>query len=133
MNQKLRFLCFQVINMSLPSFWANLGYSQIKIDHSADSLLKLQIKIGVYLINVELTQLLTLSLTIALIVMGGSYYYRRWLILSVRLCKIHAPKINILDGNHRLESKYFLRHISKMNFHSWAVLGSGLPVEFQCK
>ena len=31
-----------------------LGYSRIKIDHIADSLLKLQIKIGVHLINVEL-------------------------------------------------------------------------------
>ena len=35
-------------------------YSRIKIDHIADSLLKLQIKIGVHLINVELSQLLTL-------------------------------------------------------------------------
>ena len=35
---------------SLPSFWAKLGYSQIKIDHFADSLLKLQIRIGVHLI-----------------------------------------------------------------------------------
>ena len=32
----------------------------IKIDHIADILLKLQIKIGVHLINVELLQLLTL-------------------------------------------------------------------------
>ena len=31
-----------------------------KIDHTADSLLKLQIKIGVHLINIELSQLLTL-------------------------------------------------------------------------
>ena len=60
MNQKLKFLCFQGIHNSLPSFWAKLGYSQIKIDHIADSLLKLQIKIGVHLINVELSQLLTL-------------------------------------------------------------------------
>ena len=37
------------------------GYSQIKIDHIVDSLLKLQIKIGVHLINVELSQLLTLE------------------------------------------------------------------------
>ena len=37
-----------------------MGYSQIKIDHIADSLLKLQIKIGGHLINVELSQLLTL-------------------------------------------------------------------------
>ena len=34
--------------------------SWIKIDHIADSLLKLQIKIEVHLINVELSQLLTL-------------------------------------------------------------------------
>ena len=38
---------------SLPSFWAKLGYSRIKIDHIADSLLKLKIKIGVHLINVN--------------------------------------------------------------------------------
>ena len=31
-----------------------------KIDHTADSLLKLQIKIGVHLINIELSQILTL-------------------------------------------------------------------------
>ena len=37
-----------------------LGYSRIKIDHIADSLLKLQIKIGLHLMNVELSQLLTL-------------------------------------------------------------------------
>ena len=48
MNQKLK---------SLQSFCAKLGYSPIKIDHIADSLLKLQIKIGVHLINVELSQL----------------------------------------------------------------------------
>ena len=42
------------------SFWFNLGYSQIKIDHIADYLLKHNIKIGVHLINVELSQLLTL-------------------------------------------------------------------------
>ena len=45
----------------LPLFWAKLGYPQIKIDHIADSFLKLQIKIGVHLINVELSQLLTLG------------------------------------------------------------------------
>ena len=46
-----------------PSIWAKLGYSHIKIDHIADSLLKLQIKIGVHLISVELSQLLNLLLT----------------------------------------------------------------------
>ena len=61
MNQKLRFLYFWGIHNSLPSFWAKLGYSRIKIDHFADSLLKLQIKIGVHLISVELTRLLTLA------------------------------------------------------------------------
>ena len=60
MNQKLRFLCLRGIHNSLPLFWAKLGYSPIKIDHIADSLLKLQIKNGVHLINVELSQLLTL-------------------------------------------------------------------------
>ena len=60
MNQTLKFLCFWGIHNSLSLFWAKLGYSQIKIDHIADSLLKLQIKIGVHLINVELSQLLTL-------------------------------------------------------------------------
>ena len=45
MNQKLRFLCFWGIHNSLPSFWAKLGFSRIKIDHMiyhfiADSLLK---------------------------------------------------------------------------------------------
>ena len=32
MNQKLSFLCFRGIHNSLLSFWAQLGYSQIKID-----------------------------------------------------------------------------------------------------
>ena len=49
---------------TLPSFWAKVGYSRIKIDHIADSLLKLQIKIRVHLISVELSQLLTLPSTI---------------------------------------------------------------------
>ena len=45
MYQKLGFLCFRGIHNSLPSFWAKLGYSRIKIDHKichfiADSLLK---------------------------------------------------------------------------------------------
>ena len=48
------------IHNPLLSFRAKLGYSRIKIDHIADSLLKLQIKIGVHLINVEQWQLLTL-------------------------------------------------------------------------
>ena len=52
--------CSRGIQNSLPSFWAKLGYSRIKIEHIADSLLKLQIKIGLHLINVELSQLLTL-------------------------------------------------------------------------
>ena len=60
MNQKLKFLYVRGIHNSLPSFWAKLGYSRIKIDYIADSLLKLQIKIWVHLINVELSQLLTL-------------------------------------------------------------------------
>ena len=63
MNQKLKFLYFRGIHNSLPSFWAKLGYSWFKIDHIADSLLKLQIKIGVHLINAELSQLLTLLWT----------------------------------------------------------------------
>ena len=63
MYQKLKFLSFRGIHNSLPSFWAKLGYSRIEIDHIADSLLKLQIKIGVHLINVELSQLLTLFVT----------------------------------------------------------------------
>ena len=33
---------FRGIHNSLPSFWAELGYSQIKIDHIADSRLKLE-------------------------------------------------------------------------------------------
>ena len=53
MNQKLKFLCFPGIH--------NLGYSRIKIDHIADSLLKLQIRIVVHLINVQLSSLLTLK------------------------------------------------------------------------
>ena len=61
MNQKLRFLCFRGIHNSLPLFLVKLGDSWIKIDHIADSLLKLQIKIGVHLINVELSQLFTLT------------------------------------------------------------------------
>ena len=40
MSQKLRFLCFRGIHNSLPSFWAKLGYSRIKIYHIADYLLK---------------------------------------------------------------------------------------------
>ena len=59
MNQNLRFLCFPGIHILLPSFWAKSGYSRIKIDHISDSLLKLQIKIGVHLMNIELSQLLT--------------------------------------------------------------------------
>ena len=59
MNQKLKIICFWSIHNSHPSFWAKLGYSRIKIDLIADSLLKLQIKIGAHLINVELSQLLT--------------------------------------------------------------------------
>jgi hypothetical protein len=51
----------QGIHNSLPSLWAKLGYSWIEIDHIAESLLKLQIKIGVHLISVELSQLLTQS------------------------------------------------------------------------
>ena len=62
MNQKLRFLCCRGIHNSLPSFLAKLGYSRIKIDHIVGSFLKLQIKIGVHLINLELSQLLTLAL-----------------------------------------------------------------------
>ena len=54
MNQKLEFLYFQGVHNSVPSFWAKLDYSRIKIDHIADFLLKLHIKIGVHLINVEL-------------------------------------------------------------------------------
>ena len=42
-----------------PIILSQLDYSRIKIDHIADSLLKLQIKIGVHVINVELSQLLT--------------------------------------------------------------------------
>ena len=41
------------------SFWL----IRIEIDHIADSLLKLQIKIRVHLINGELSQLLTLNRT----------------------------------------------------------------------
>ena len=48
-------------------FLIKLGYFWIKIDHTADSLLKLQIKIGVHLINAKLTQLLTLA--------KGNYVY----------------------------------------------------------
>ena len=40
MNQKLRFLYFIGIRNSFLSVWAKLGYSQIKDDHIADSLLK---------------------------------------------------------------------------------------------
>ena len=36
----------QDIHNSLPSFLAKLGYSRVKINHIADSLLQLQIKIG---------------------------------------------------------------------------------------
>ena len=55
MNQKLKFLCFWGVHNSLPSFWAKLGYSWIKIDHKidhfiADSLLKdAVLKVGVNL------------------------------------------------------------------------------------
>ena len=40
-----------------------LSYSQIKIDQIADFLLNLDIKIGVHLISVELSQLLTLVIS----------------------------------------------------------------------
>ena len=59
---------------SLPSFWAKLGYSWIKIDHIADSVLKLQIKIGVHLKNFELLKLLT----------PGTYYWLEKEILDSR-------------------------------------------------
>ena len=49
-----------------------LGYSQIEIDQFADSLLKLQIKIGVHLISVELSQLLTLIEITSMEVFGRS-------------------------------------------------------------
>ena len=78
MNQKLGFLYFRGIHNSLQSFWAKLGYSRIKIDHIADSLLKLQIKIGVHLINGELSQLLTLKLTHLQI----EYYASSWMLNS---------------------------------------------------
>ena len=58
MNQKLWFLCFRGMHNSLPSFWANLGYSRIKID-IISILYLLQFKIGVHLLNVKLLQLLT--------------------------------------------------------------------------
>ena len=82
MNQKLGFLCFRGIHNSLPSFWAKLGYSRIKIDHIADSLLKLQIKIGVHLISVELSQLLTLA----------TYYYSKKNIAMHSLSDDHESK-----------------------------------------
>ena len=41
--------------------FSKLGYSRIKIDYIADSLLKLQIKIEMHLINVELSQFLALG------------------------------------------------------------------------
>ena len=49
------------LHNSLPLFWAKLGYSQIKTLHIADSLLTLQIKIGVHLISDKLLQLPTLA------------------------------------------------------------------------
>ena len=51
MNQNLKFLCFWGTHNSLPSFWANFGYSRIKIDHFADSLLKLQVKFEMHFIS----------------------------------------------------------------------------------
>ena len=58
MNQKLGFLPRHTQHS--PIILAKLGYSRIKINHITDSLLKLQIKIGVHLINAKLLQLLTL-------------------------------------------------------------------------
>ena len=40
---------------NLEDFFYSVGYSRIKIAHIADSLLKLQIKIGVHLMNVSFT------------------------------------------------------------------------------
>ena len=58
LNEKLKFLCFQGTHNSLPSFWAKLGYSWIKIDLlSLHVLYSLQFKTGVHLLNDELTQL----------------------------------------------------------------------------
>ena len=57
MNHKLNFFASQAYTTLSHHFEPT---SLIKIDHFADSLLKLQIEIGVHLTNVELTQLLTL-------------------------------------------------------------------------
>ena len=58
-----KFKYFKYFEKLSPIILAKLGYSRIKIDHIADSLLKLQIKIRVHLINGELSQLLTLNRT----------------------------------------------------------------------
>ena len=60
LNQpKLKFHWVWWTRYSLPSFWAKLGYSQIKIDWKLISLYSLHSKIGVHLLNGELTQLFT--------------------------------------------------------------------------
>ena len=94
MNQKLRFLCFRCIHNSLPSFWAKLGYSRIKIDHIADSLPKLQIEIGVHLINVKLSQLLTLA--------GADIISLAVILIAVRQIKAQALSWLIFLQNHCL-------------------------------
>ena len=94
MNQKLKLLCFRGIHNSLPSFWAKLGYSQIKIDHFADSLLKLQIRIGVHL-SVELTQLLTL-LCAQHTVWWMRRENRKWHVFAFAVQAISAVLLSIL-------------------------------------
>ena len=55
MNQKFKFLCFKGIHNFLPSIWAKLSYSWIKID-----LLSLCLKLEcIFWIDGELSQLLT--------------------------------------------------------------------------
>ena len=94
-SKEIWFLCFRGIHNSLPSFWAKFGYSRIKIDHIADSLLKLQTKIGVHLISVELLQLLTLYVIHLVYVHMWSFelWDKDWfLIFSTRKLKSHFQR-----------------------------------------
>ena len=114
MNQKLGFLCFRGIHNSFPSFWAMLGYSRIKIDHVADSLLKLQIKIGVHFLNVELLQLLTPGWT-------WSWNFPKTLVYpNFDLMDVSRPKIKKMN-HQKISYFHYYVHVRKvLGFHDFS-------------
>ena len=119
MNQKLKLLCFPHIHYSLPIFLAKLGYSQIKIDSFADSLLKFQIKIGVHLINVELSQLFTLVFALLSLVrpIFLPNYFSKSFGTEINLCQANVAK-NVFFLNctnyYRFYFKFAFRAVTRI-------------------